>query len=419
MPTPVRSNIFGVPLEELMGYDGEKGGLPRVVKDSIQYLRENGLLEEGLFRRSPSSAMLRAAQEAYDRGGDLNMVLPSFSVSYSHILSGNVVSLKTFGDPHLAAVLLKKYLRDLPEPIFFENLYPLIRRCPLPTNDPSDVTSVAYIRENILTAISPCAYILLSQILHLMHEVSARAASNRMDAQNLAIVLCPNLVKGSNPMRDVTMCSVANSAFTPTSSSPDPSSSSATLGIVIKLCIERYYEVFDDVLDRSEAVLPSRPYQDSNRSEASASPTPAHDDESIDDAMLVMPIGPSGSQTGPPSAWGTTNGNWSGNGEFRPQHRSNLPGGSEGRLRSSSIGGGNNNVYLIAGRSKSMMTIENGTGTVGGRGGSITLGRGTVRKSSGAGVEAFGITAEGFFSPPSNAPPVPPKEGNGYRPDRD
>lgn len=243
-----------------------------------------------------------------------------------------------------------------------------------------------------------------------------RAASNRMDAHNLAIVLCPNLVKGSSPIRDVEMCSVANTAFTSESSSPDPSSSSATLGIVIKLCIERYYEVFDEVLDRSEAVPPSRSYQDSNRSEVSASPTPAHDDESIDDAMLVMPIGPSGSRAGPPSAWGTTNGN--GNGGFRPQHRSNLSGGSvhgKGRSRSGSIGWGNHNVYLSAGRSKSMMNVENGTGTVGGRGGSITLGNGTTRKSSGAGVEAIGITAEGFFSPPSNAPSVPPKD----KPNRD
>jgi hypothetical protein len=27
-----------------MGYDGEKGGIPRVVKDCIQYLRETGIL---------------------------------------------------------------------------------------------------------------------------------------------------------------------------------------------------------------------------------------------------------------------------------------------------------------------------------------------------------------------------------------
>lgn len=43
MPTPIRSSIFGVPLEELMGYNGEKGGIPRVVKDAVQYLRDTGM----------------------------------------------------------------------------------------------------------------------------------------------------------------------------------------------------------------------------------------------------------------------------------------------------------------------------------------------------------------------------------------
>lgn len=39
---PQRASLFGVPLEELMGYDGEKGAVPRVVKDCVQYLRETG-----------------------------------------------------------------------------------------------------------------------------------------------------------------------------------------------------------------------------------------------------------------------------------------------------------------------------------------------------------------------------------------
>jgi Rho GTPase-activating protein 1 len=85
LPTPTRSSIFGVPLEDLMGYNGEKGSVPRVVKDCIQYLRESGtffcvsesvvpktsctgLEQDGLFRRSPNSALLRQVQEAYDRG---------------------------------------------------------------------------------------------------------------------------------------------------------------------------------------------------------------------------------------------------------------------------------------------------------------------------------------------------------------
>lgn len=51
-----------------MGFDGEKGGIPRVVRDAIQFIRESGMEEEGLFRRSPQSVLLRAAQDAYDRG---------------------------------------------------------------------------------------------------------------------------------------------------------------------------------------------------------------------------------------------------------------------------------------------------------------------------------------------------------------
>ena len=87
LPTPTRANIFAVPLEDLMGYDGEKDGIPRVIKDSIQYLRETGMCspsflsldrvtfnpfvgleEEGLFRRSPNLALLNQVTDAYDRG---------------------------------------------------------------------------------------------------------------------------------------------------------------------------------------------------------------------------------------------------------------------------------------------------------------------------------------------------------------
>lgn len=73
--------------------------------------------------------------------------------------------MDTIGDPHLAAVLLKKYLRDLPAPIFPEKLYQIIRRCPLPSDDPSDLSSVTYIRDTLLPELPPCVYILLSHYL--------------------------------------------------------------------------------------------------------------------------------------------------------------------------------------------------------------------------------------------------------------
>lgn len=417
LPIPTVSSTFGVPLEDIMGYDGEKGGIPRVVKEAIQFLRDTGMQEEGLFRRSPATALLRAAQDAYDRG--------------------NVVSLETFGDPHLAAVLLKKYLRDLPEPLFPESLYNLIRKCPAPTSDPTDMSGVMYIRDVLLPELPPCAYILLSHVLHLMHEVSLRSAMNRMDAHNLSIVLCPNLVKSSSPVRDVQMCTVTGGPTPFESRAPSPpvnaaalSESKTTLGMVIKLCIQRYYEIFDEVRDRSEAVPPQRSAiaaetsQDTSvPSSVSASPkmqsnrmSQHEEDEDIDDAMLVMPLGPSQLQEhpsssprsngevapqelspspGPPSAW-----NMSGTSTFKPRHRTTLSNGSAQMVRSMcAADNGSGNGYPTN-KARSMISIEKGSGTVAGRKGSISVGRGTTRKSTGAGVEAISITASGFFSAP-------------------
>ena len=73
--------------------------------------------------------------------------------------------METFGDAHLAAVLLKKYLRDLPEPIFPETLYSTICHCPPPSSDPTDITSIQYIRDVLLPSLPFCAYIVLSCIL--------------------------------------------------------------------------------------------------------------------------------------------------------------------------------------------------------------------------------------------------------------
>ncbi|KAJ7601170.1 CDC42 rho GTPase-activating protein [Mycena floridula] len=416
LPVVTVASTFGVPLEDLMGFDGEKGGIPRVVKDAIQFLRDTGMEEEGLFRRSPNSGLLRAAQDAYDRG--------------------NVVSLETFADPHLAAVLLKKYLRDLPEPIFPESMYTVIRKCPAPSSDPTDMSSLSYIRDVLLVELPPCAYILMNHILHLMHEVSLRSATNRMDAHNLALVLAPNLVKSSSPVRDVMMCAIPGGptlyeSKTPTSqvNAPALSESKTTVGMVIKLCIQRYYEIFDEVRDRGEAVPPQRSAlaaSSSSSTPSSASVSPKRqsiglhdDDEDIDDAMLVMPIGPSQHQRQneadvsgsprPPSAWAGNAGSTS---TFKPRHRNTLSNTSSGLARSMFTVGADSNAstgyqYSVSNKARSTISIEKGSGTVTGRKGSISVGRGTNRKSVGAGVEAISITAEGFFSAPSgDAKPV-------------
>ena len=85
--------------------------------------------------------------------------------SLIYYFSGHVVSLDTFNDPNLAAVLIKKFLRDLPTPIFSEGMYPTIQRCPIPSDEPGDVSTLTYIREIILPELPRCSYILLSHVL--------------------------------------------------------------------------------------------------------------------------------------------------------------------------------------------------------------------------------------------------------------
>jgi Rho GTPase-activating protein 1 len=242
-----------------------------------------------------------------------------------------------------------------------------------------------------------------------MNEVSLRAASNRMDARNLAIVLCPNLIPSNNFARDVMMCSVPSSSSTPVAST---TGGNTTLGTLIKLCIERYFEIFDEVWDRSETAPPKEALLDSEPEFSRVSldsvlPSPSprqscfpnEEDEELDDAMLVMPIGPSpsapnGSSPVPPSAY---------------RHRAtNSKASSISAVRSMhTVFGDKGKGASTIGKAKSMISIE----TVGpgnsSRKGSIAVGRGTNRKSTGAAVEAIGITASGFFSAPSDAPPSP------------
>ena len=83
--------------------------LPFVVQECIQFINENGLQVEGIFRIPPSSSLLCKAKMAYDSGK-----------------SG--LDLNEYGGIHVACSLLKSFVRDLPKPVFPSTLYPLIDR---------------------------------------------------------------------------------------------------------------------------------------------------------------------------------------------------------------------------------------------------------------------------------------------------
>jgi Rho GTPase-activating protein 1 len=236
-----------------------------------------------------------------------------------------------------------------------------------------------------------------------------------MGAHNLAIVLCPNLVSGSSPAKDIAMCSlpggpVLHPELSTTTQSPHQGQT--TLSMIIKLCIQRYYEMFDEVQDRGEALLPTRPFtEDDVAPSGPSSPriegaplgipskrlsTLSHgssnrdsrgfdDDESIDDTMLVMPV--DSTAGAPPCTWDPN----AGRSRRLSQARSAHTLGHATKAAGSGLSG-------QAHRARSTISLEKSSGTIRGRG-SVTIGRGTMRKASGAGVQALGVTASGFFAP--------------------
>ena len=190
-----------------------------------------------------------------------------------------------------------------------------------------------------------------------------------------------------------------------------------TLGAVIVFCIQRYYEVFDKVQDQS------KPVQSPREPTRSTSPPPcsltmsmfvskqplslnADNQDSLDDAMLVMPIGPIGNTipTSNHSMDSSTNANQvSLKGTAFPY----LPRQCKNLEAACSLDSDPNSTSATryhstwSRRVRSIIRIEGPENGVGSGQGSISTKRGTSHKSTGSGVETLGIIAGRFFLPPT------------------
>nr|CAH8868006.1 unnamed protein product [Trichobilharzia regenti] len=100
--TPDPQQQFNVSLQFIKMNNGGRA-IPIVLEDAIDYIRDRGLTTEGIFRRSVSLKRLREVQNLYN--------------------NGETVDLRDYDDPHLAAVLLKSFLRELTEPLLTFELY--------------------------------------------------------------------------------------------------------------------------------------------------------------------------------------------------------------------------------------------------------------------------------------------------------
>ncbi|XP_068165399.1 rho GTPase-activating protein 1 isoform X2 [Antennarius striatus] len=168
---PLPNQVFGIPLSVLRQRSPDGDCVPMVMRDTISFLSEQGLEIEGIFRRSANVTLVKEVQLKYN--------------------SGSVVSFREMEDVHLAAVILKTFLRELPEPLLTYQLY----------NDIVNFSSVSsdnqvVVMTTLLESLPEENYKSLRYLITFLAQVSANSEVNKMTNSNLAVVFGPNLLWG-------------------------------------------------------------------------------------------------------------------------------------------------------------------------------------------------------------------------------
>jgi RalA-binding protein 1 len=106
-PEKITRPVFGVPLNESLAI-ASVASLPAVVFRCIEWLEINKAQdEEGIYRMSGSSAVIKGLKDRFDHEGDVNLV-----------------KLDDRWDPHAIAGLLKTFFRDLPTSLLTRESHP-------------------------------------------------------------------------------------------------------------------------------------------------------------------------------------------------------------------------------------------------------------------------------------------------------
>ncbi|CAG7718437.1 unnamed protein product [Allacma fusca] len=176
--TPAQTTTFHAPLEtqqfgvSLLYIKEHNNGdiIPPILRECIEFLSQpEALATDGLFRRSASTALVKESQAKANRGE---------AISFN-------------GDYHLAAVLIKAFLRELEEPLLTFDLFDEIN------NEFQKLTKDAkakFVKQIILEKLPEDNYAVLKYIMQFLAKVMDRSDLNKMTSSNLAVVFGPNLL---------------------------------------------------------------------------------------------------------------------------------------------------------------------------------------------------------------------------------
>lgn len=165
-----RERVFAVPLAVLMKSDREYGNdIPSIVSKTIGHIIAHGLDTVGIFRMSGAKRDVDRLRKEFDTNPRATL-LPT-------------------EDIHAVAVVLKQWLRELPDAVipqdFHDKCLTFIRTLPREAQN-------AAIRQ-ALAALPPTSQYLLQHVVSFIALIASHQEQNKMSLSNLAIVFVPTL----------------------------------------------------------------------------------------------------------------------------------------------------------------------------------------------------------------------------------
>ncbi|KIR82620.1 rho GTPase activator [Cryptococcus gattii EJB2] len=199
-----KKGLFGVPIEVLVERTGSDSSfgvpnsqvrVPEFIEDIISTMRQMGpsdMAVEGVFRKNGNIRKLQALVEALDKD--------STAVNLSE---ENVIQL---------AALLKRFLRELPDPLLTFRLHKLFcAAATLPNLE--ERSRCLHLLVSLLPKYNRDTLEVLFIFLKWVSSFSYREeeTGSKMDLANLATVICPSILyaKGSNAVKDDSFTAIA------------------------------------------------------------------------------------------------------------------------------------------------------------------------------------------------------------------
>ncbi|KAL5531651.1 hypothetical protein ACEPAG_4528 [Sanghuangporus baumii] len=163
--------VFGVPLEESLAVS-QIANLPSIVFRSIQYLEANKAdQEEGIYRLSGSSAVIKNLKDKFNAEGDVDLLASDVR------------------DPHAIAGLLKTFLRELPSSLLTRELHMRF----LAVMDFVDTQDRVRELQELVSQLPLANYSLLRALTAHLILIVQNSNVNKMTMRNVGIVFSPTL----------------------------------------------------------------------------------------------------------------------------------------------------------------------------------------------------------------------------------